>query len=666
MKIYTRTATALCFAWAVLAGDRLYAGDATWNQTGGTHDWTNAVNWLPSTTYPNGAGQTASITNDITAPQTINLRKNITLGTLNIGDTVNAANNYGTILNNKSGESFVLSFDSSVAGTAAMINTGKLGTPKLYLNAPMSLASDLLVNLGGTDSANSPYLYFGAIMDMNGHTVAFTNGVVGQVQVNIDTAADFAGIGTIINNSRVSVAVNGSKAFGGTLIANTSSFGLTAGGFTNAAECVVNGWISNTTTQLGGSLNSGSGSAYASNPGQRLTRHRITFNGGTLLANGQQGATNTLGVALWQDWVRDDVDVMDFKSGYNHVYLNKQTLQTGTVVYVNTVLRSRGASLFFFGKDSAMCNFHAANASNFLIGASGPVGSTTMSIVPWMGVSLSGGTTTPAGFATFEEPIGFRELAGTEYTNSVTAGATCNVHLTGAFAPNGILTTDTTINALRLAGNNVGGNIGSNKTLTITSGGLFFTGSTSTLGTSGNTNAGTINFGAAEGVVSVHGINVDTIGAKIMGTGGLTKANTGTLTLTGANSYSGTNHISGGILRVGDGTYTSNLGSGNVEVHAGAMLKISCSNAVADTATVKLYNTGPNMFYGKMQLDSGMNETVRELYFGDVGMPAGTYGSSTSSAPAANQNDHFFSGTGVLTVTHSAGGFSKGTMVRFL
>lgn len=657
----------LCSAVAVLTASLLHAGDATWNQTAAstTYDWTNVVNWLPNTTCPDGAGQTASLTNDIAGAQAILLRKNITLGTLNIGDAVNAANNYGTTLNNKSGESFALTFDGGLTRTSAVINTGNLGMPKLYLSAPMTLGSDLLVNIGGTDGANRPSLYFNALMTLNGHTVTFTNGVSGQNQINIETPADFSGTGTLINNSQSSVSVTGSKAFGGTLIANKSSFGLTAGGFTNAAECIINGCLSNTTTQLGGSLNSGSGSAYANNPGQRLTRRRITFNGGTLLANGQQASTNALGVALWQDWVRDDVAVMEFKSGYNHLYLNKATLQTGTVIYAGTVLRSRGASLFFFGKDPATCNFHAANASNVWIGAGGAPGSTTMSIVPWMGVSLSTGTTTPGGFATYEEPIGFRELAATEYTNSVTAGATCNVHLTGTFPANGILTNDTTINALRIYGTGAGGNVGSNKTLTITSGGIFFTASGGTLGTSGSTNAGTVNFGAAEGVVTIHGNNGDTIGAKITGTGGLTKANTGTLTLTGANNYSGTNHIGGGILRVGDGTYSSNLGSGNVEVHAGAIVQLSCANAVADTATVKLYNIGPNRYYGKLQLDSGVNEAVKYLYLGDVGMPAGTYGSSTSAAPAANQNNLFFSGSGVLTVTRNAS-VGSGTLIRVL
>ena len=68
---------------AVLTVGVSCADDAVWNKTAAAaYDWTNVVNWLPATTFPNGAGQTAYITNDIAGAQFINLRKNITLGTL--------------------------------------------------------------------------------------------------------------------------------------------------------------------------------------------------------------------------------------------------------------------------------------------------------------------------------------------------------------------------------------------------------------------------------------------------------------------------------------------------------------------------------------------------------------------------------------------------------
>ena len=71
----------------------------------------------------------------------------------------------------------------------------------------------------------------------------------------------------------------------------------------------------------------------------------------------------------------------------------------------------------------------------------------------------------------------------------------------------------------------------------------------------------------------------------ISGSGGLTKSNTGTLTLTGANGYSGDTTITAGILKVGAGA-TGKLGTGNVINNAALEFNTSDSN------------TYPNIFSG--------------------------------------------------------------------
>jgi len=53
-----------------------------------------------------------------------------------------------------------------------------------------------------------------------------------------------------------------------------------------------------------------------------------------------------------------------------------------------------------------------------------------------------------------------------------------------------------------------------------------------------------------------------TIGAPLAGMQGLTKTGNGTLTLTGANSYTGTTTVSNAMLQLGDGTVNVPLGSG--------------------------------------------------------------------------------------------------------
>ena len=648
---------------AVMVNGVLRADDALWNISAGINfDWNVATNWLPNTTFPNGAGQAAALTNDFLSTQTIRLRQSITVGSLFLGDGI-ASNLFNTTIANNGNETFTLTFDSGAAGVPARVALSQTGTASSYLSVPMALASDLLLDLTGTDTTNRQNLILKGTMAMNGHRVIVTNGVYTQGQLTFDSASEFTGEGEIINNSRSTLGIDGKKAFSGRLVANgkatgsnTSTFNFTNGGFTNAIEIVVNGCVSNSNTREGGGLNSGNGSYAESNPGQRFTRHRITMNAGYLVANGQPAKVGT--ASDWQrglEWVRDEVAVLDIKSGFNYIAVNRGTNTAGTAFDVWTLLRSRGASVYLFNRPATERMFRAGNASAYLVGAGGAAGSPSMSIVPWMGVYDGGGFVSPFGFATYEATTGFRALdETTEYTNSITAGARYNVSVSAV-----TLTADATVNALRFTGGS--SNIGAGKTLTVASGGIFFNGS-GTLGASGSAAAGTIGFGAAEGALSVHAVNASVIGARLIGSGGLSKIQSGTLTFTGANAYSGDTHVGGGMLRVGDGTSGSTLGSGNVEVHAGATLRISCANAVIDTATMSLHNTGPDFYFGRVLLDEGIDETVKFLYLGVKPMPAGTYGSSASAAE--NRSDVHFLGSGVLTVTGDATLILRGTLIR--
>jgi autotransporter-associated beta strand protein len=649
---------------AVLGVGLLHADDAVWNKAAsGTYDWTNVVNWLPETTFPNGAGEAAGITNDITGGQTIQLRQNITVGTLAIGDAAAVIGSYGFTVGNNGSETYVLTFDSGAAGVPARLVSGSSGTPTVNLNAPMALSSDLLVNIGGVDSANHPVLSFGGVTELNGYTITFTNGVSGQNQITV--AGDFAGEGTLVNNALTVVSPsNGGKAFGGRIVANrgtggsnTGSFTLTNGGFTNAMEFIINGYLSNGNVQAGGVIRSGNNSAFAVNPGQRWTMRQVTLNGGNLDDGGQAAMVGSAND--WQkglEYVLDNVATVTLNSAYCYVAVNASSTTTGTILNVETLVRKPGSSAYMNGPNASNKLFLASNGTAYLRGTGGVGGPQTQSVIPWMGAYLAGNPSNPGGFATYVEGAGVRGLTDAEYATTVTAGAEYNVSVSSVS-----LASDTTVNALRTGymNSSPGNNIGTNRTLTVASGGLFFQVGNKYLGVSGSPDAGTLNFGGAEGLVWVLSTTTNTIGAKITGTGGLTKTGTGMLTLTGSNEYSGSNHVSGGTLRMGDGTYASNLGSGSVDVHAGATLILSCSGAIADTATVSLYRYG--LYNGRIQLDEGVNETVKFLYLAGSGLPSGTYGASGSGAD--NIRDDYFAGTGVLTVTGSANKIDRGTVI---
>ena len=105
---------------------------------------------------------------------------------------------------------------------------------------------------------------------------------------------------------------------------------------------------------------------------------------------------------------------------------------------------------------------------------------------------------------------------------------------------------------------------------------------------------------------STVGSNNYTIASLISGTGSLTKSGANTVTLTGANTYSGGTTVSAGILAVGNGNAAGDaLGAGNVTIASGATVFLRpangqiFSNNIADNATLPsngLQSDGPNNF----------------------------------------------------------------------
>ena len=635
----------------------LMADDGVWNQTAKSwsYEWNDAANWLPATGYPNGAGEFAGISNDIAEVQGILLREDITVGTLALGDGAATSYSYEITIQNGAGEDYALTFDSGIENVPAKIIMSKSAKPKSNLKTPINLNSDLLVDLTGVDDNNFQSIVFFGLMDMNDNDLIFVNGIYGQKHVTIDNDCDFTDGGCIINNSSSTINILGKKSYAGKLIANgkangsnQSTFTLTDGGFTNVSEMVINGYFSSMYTREGGGIHSGSGSSHQNNPGQRLTRNKIVMNGGHLMQAANPAATSP-GTNDWQmglEWVRDEVATLELRSGHNYIGQEYKANTQGTHLDVGNLARQQGATVYIVGANNSDRKITADNGTAISLGSGGAAGTKNRSIVPWMTVFVSGGTGSFGGHGTYDATSGFRCLASGEYSTSITAGADHNVKCS-----NITLSSDTTVNSLYYDswGDD---NIGEGKTLTITSGGLIIARDRD-FGKSGDATAGTVAFDTAEAVIWANDPDACVIGAAITGSGGLTKGGLGWLQLTGSNVLSGAVNVGAGRIQVGDGTYGSNLGDGDVSVHAGAVLQVSCADAIDDGATLTLFNIGDGLYQGSIELDSGINETVDKLYLGDEGMPSGTYGSTSSAA--TYQDDRYFSGDGVLTVTTSAG-----------
>jgi len=648
-----------------------FADTFTWTPTAASTslNWNNTSqnNWGTGVggDFPDIAGDVANLNNDIVGNQALRLGAPITVGILNLGD---ASGGHTFTINNNSTAGVAtstntLTFQTAAAGGVAQLNIEAAGSVTNTISANMLVGgtSSLAINaLGGQLLSQSGTFTVGSA-----NSVTLTGGV--NETNTWAMGGDLAGSGTVIYNGLGGSSVSGAKSFTGTFVlnrgvsgpSNAGSLTVTNGSIANSAEVVINGFLSGSSSsssiiQAGGSLHTGNGTSVLTNPGQRITQNVITLNGGTLTAQGQPAT-----VALANDWQKgleyhsETLSTLSFNSGGSVLSSGAGSNTLGYQLTVGTLARGAGATAFVRSTTlGGTTQISASNGTTFLKGAGGLNNTSTMSIIPWM-VADGGGSSTssPNAFATIDTATGLiRELTAAESPTAVGTGTTSNV------APSVLtMASDTTVNSIRFTATgsqliaSAQSGVGVAKTLNVTSGGVFMSGAGGALGTVGATNAGTLNFGTAEGVVWSINVNTNAIGAAITGSGGFTKAGTGTLTLAGNNSgLSGDVNVSGGALRIGDGgSNPSALGSGDVTVHNGASLQISSTNAIADTATLTLDAFG--LFNGKIILDAGINEVVGSLLLGTLLQPGTTYGSTSSAALV--KNDTYFGGTGILTVS---------------
>lgn len=392
----------------------------------------------------------------------------------------------------------------------------------------------------------------------------------------------------------------------------------------------------------------------------------IVFNGGGYF----QYLGQCLASTLKDQVVAEQVKQIQFNSGLSEIRVLTGNNSGGTTLLVNDptngLIRKQGATAMVGGDDKLSAQEHyeaamgsaekiifASGMASQLRGGGGAAGSKTVSIIPWMTI----GTIYHPGraLATYDSVKGIRSLAPSEWYSGPALGAPADANLKNSVLSLGDNKTQT-VNAVQ---NNTWENydIGPGSVLTITSGCLSFDWAPGRIGDGNPANAGTIEFGLAEGVIwssFVSGNGSNTIGSIITGRGGLTTSGTGTLILKGANTYTGKTCVSCGTLQVGDGKLSAaRLGDGDVEVANGAILRIKASvaNAIADSAIVTLHNAG-SAFFGKIDLENGINETLGGLILDGKAQPGGTYGSSASAAD--HKLDSYFSGPGILTVSAKA------------
>jgi autotransporter-associated beta strand protein len=320
----------------------------------------------------------------------------------------------------------------------------------------------------------------------------------------------------------------------------------------------------------------------------------VSFSGGNGLLLGNAGTTASTGIYNLSGGSINTATAVTSRGvmlGANNNSINTFNLSGTGALNMTTATGGTDTSVLHVGRFDSAANgttntFNqsggTANVAILSVGGNGATGSGVVSTINW-----TGGTFIAASFP--------RMAAGNTNTATLTIGGTADVTLPAFPTVRGTTSTAT----LYLDG------------------GVLKPSATSSAYISGLTNA-YIKSGGAKFHTNSFDITVsqnlltDTVSTG----GGLTKEGSGTLSLTGTNTYTGNTTVTAGALSLGNGTTNTGLAdAADVSVASGATLNLNYSGT----------------------------DTIDELWLGGVQKPAGVYGSSDPSG--------LITGSGTLTVT---------------
>ncbi|MEI7911726.1 MAG: autotransporter-associated beta strand repeat-containing protein, partial [Verrucomicrobiota bacterium] len=592
-----------------------------WDGTTGNNDWTSnssVTNWKlvnagTSTYYlasndaalfdDNASNTTVNILDNSVTPVSVlfnNSTKNYTLtGNGIAGSASLVKNGSGTTTLSNSGNSYTGGTTVS-AGTLALSGSGTLGATTGAVTVNSATA---ILDLGTTSQTSGAVTLGDGIIQngsLTGASYTLENGTV---------SANLLGAGALTKTTSGTVVLSGGNSQGytgtttisaGTLQYHNSSAMSTASAITIAADATLSLDADANTTFTPASFTGPASGNYA------IAVNQLTGAGANkTLTLANANSANTAGTLTVSS---TSGDTLAFSSAFS------VPANTGTGI---TTIHLTGANVTLNGvannTNAQGTGFIVTSTGNNTLTINGNWASNTnrYSIIEVQSGTLIMNNTTTGG--------------GVNWGPSTTLnGGTLHINNNGAVggAAGG--------NFLTLTGgtlDNTSGSAGtlSNNPVVSLNGNFAFSGSNDL-----NLGNGTASLGASAGTartITTNGTATLAIGGVIAnGTtaNALIKAGSGTLALTGANTYTGDTTVSAGILTVG-------------------------GNAIADTN--KLVISG-----GKVA--PAGTEVVNSLYFGASQQASGTWGATGSGA--THIDDTHFSGTsGVVSVTTGPSGYAS-------
>ena len=599
-------------AWAASGSWNAAPTDANWVPTG--TNWSNGATLFPGATSGTANADTATFNGGST--QTAITINSTTLNIKSI--TFDLAGAAAYTIGSTGGNALLLTSGGSIVMNAAVANTETVNAP---LQIQTAAGSYTITNNATSNSA---------LLNIGG---AITGGAAGQTNLNINGSN--TGNNTISGNISAGGATYFSLAKGGAgtwvlsgtdVLSNSQNYqsALSVGGTgTLNIQGDLTITLGSATVASGATLKISGANGYIH--GTSL----ITVNGGgTLLVDdtgvgGAKAARDASAITLGNNALFSYVG-SDQASTNTSATVGAFTLGSGiskfTVGYsgTNTATVTAAAAAGGFTRTASTGGIALINGTNLGAATSGTgqfLTATTPTLVGTTAGGSSGidaahqntqiarfllgesglssgqnGTVTGTAntFLTYNATTGYRPLnPAQEFTNNAITAAT-NTYLT-----TGTTTTSGTnaINSLVVNGGNLSITSGA---LTNTSGMLLFAQNGTISG------AGTFTFGTAEGIVAVNsGVNATISSPLSAGATGLTVYGTGSLTLSGANSYAGTTAFGvGSTLIVGSnsalGTSTITAGGGTLK---GDGQPRTISNMLIDTTSGMIVGGSSNLTF---------------------------------------------------------------------
>ncbi|HEY5311373.1 MAG TPA: autotransporter-associated beta strand repeat-containing protein, partial [Pirellulales bacterium] len=335
----------------------------------------------------------------------------------------------------------------------------------------------------------------------------------------------------------------------------------------------------------------------------------ITLAGGTLDFVGAASTASS-----------ESIGAVTLSAGHTSTIESDQASGGTATLTLASLTTAAGATVSFIGTGSAL----SAAGNNQIDIAISP-GSLTDGILPYATVT-GPASLDLATYMTNVAGVAITALPAADYVTSLAAaGPTSNVKLSspGWYTSNGA-----TINALLISGSGITVG-GVNDSLTVSSGAVVFAG-----GGTNTLSVGRLNLGVQAFITTDAG-STATISGGVTGAGtSLTKAGNGTLVLSGANQFSGSDYIDQGVLNIENSAALGAAGS-SVTVNQGASLALQDpggSPVNVGTMPLTLWGTGFNSMGAIVNVAGNSNSWAGTITLDSVSIDSTTVISNWGAA----------------------------------